>query len=159
MTSTFESVLEWVQTTAVARSVAESLPMTAWLSAVHLIGFTLVMGAALLANLSMLGLVMPQRPAAQIAVPASRVIALGLAISIVTGALLFSARAAAAAANGTFQLKMLLLVSAALFHFTVQTRLIRRPRIDTHVMRLAAGLGLSLWIGLALAACAFILFE
>ena len=68
-------------------------------------------------------------------------------------------RAAAAAANGTFQLKMLLLVSAAVFHFAVSARLARRPRVDTRVLRIAAALGLALWIGLALAACAFILFE
>ena len=133
--------------------------MTAWLSAIHVIGFTLVMGSALVANLRMLGVVLPQRTAAEIVAPASRVIVLGLAVSMATGALLFSARATSAAANSTFQLKMLLLLSAATFHFAVAARLVRVSGTKARVFKVVAVVGLALWIGLALAACAFILFE
>ena len=153
------SFFEWVETTGVARTVGESLAVTAWLSAAHIVGFTLVMGAALVANLRMLGVVLPERAAAEVVAPASRAIILGLAVSMTTGALLFSPRATSAAANGTFQLKMLLLLSAAVFHFAVATRLVRSPRADTRVMRIVAATGLALWIGLALAACVFLLFE
>jgi hypothetical protein len=155
----FESFFEWLQTTPLATSVAESLLITAWLSAIHLIGFTLIMGGALVANLRLFGVLLPQRAVLEIAGPASRVIALGLAVSIVTGLLLFSGRAATVIANGTFQLKMLLLVAAVLFHFTLHARLARRPEAGTRALRATAAFGLSLWIGLALAACAFILFE
>ena len=155
----FESFFEWVEATGLARTVGESLPMTAWLSAVHIVGFTLVMGAALVANLRMLGVVLPQRAASEIVAPASRLIMLGLAVSIATGALLFSPRAASAAANGTFQLKMLLLLSAAVFQFAVVARLGCGSEVDTRALRIVAVVGLTLWIGLALAACAFILFE
>lgn len=157
--SVFESFFQWVETTNLARSVGESLSTTAWLSAIHLIGFTLVMGAALVASLRMLGVVLQQRAPAEVVALASRVIMVGLGVSITTGALLFSARAASAAANGTFQLKMLLLLSAAAFHFTVAARLGRRAEVDTRVLGIVAVVGLALWIGLALAACAFILFE
>lgn len=156
--SVFESFFEWVEATGLARSIGESLAMTAWLSAIHLVGFTLVMGGALTVSLRMLGVVLPRRAVAEIVAPASRVIMLGLSVSITTGALLFSARAASAAANGTFQLKMLLLLSAAAFHFAVVTRIVRGSD-DTRVLRIVAVVGLALWLGLALAACAFILFE
>jgi hypothetical protein len=155
----FESFFEWVEATGLARTVGESLPLTAWLSAAHIVGFTLVMGAALVANLRMLGLVLPQRPAAEIVLPASRALMLGLAVSMTTGALLFSPRAASAAANGTFQLKMLLLLSAVTFHFVVAVPFVRGSGVATRVLRIVAVTGLALWIGLALAACAFILFE
>lgn len=155
----FESFFAWVEATSLARAIGESLPLTAWLSAVHAIGFTLVMGAAVFANLRMLGAVLPGRPILAIAVPAGRVLVLGLAVSIATGALLFSPRAVSTAVNGAFQLKMLLLLSAAVFHFAVATRLVRSPRADTRVMRIVAATGLALWIGLALAACVFLLFE
>lgn len=155
----FEALFEWIEATSVATSVGESLAATAWLSAIHIVGFTLVMGAALVANLRMLGALFPNRPVDEVAIPTGRVLALGLAVSFMTGALLFSARAASAAATGTFQLKMLLLLLAASFHFSVGARLAGRPRVDTRVLRIVGGLGLALWIGLALAACAFILFE
>lgn len=133
--------------------------MTAWLSAIHLIGFTLVMGGALLANLRLLGVLLRRRAVVEVTEPASRAIALGLAISITTGLLLFSGRAATVIENSMFQLKIMLLLAAALFHFTLHARLTRRPEAGTNAMRTTAVLGLSLWMGLALAACAFILLE
>lgn len=157
--SVLQALFAWIETTVPARSVAESLAFTAWLSAVHLIGFTLVMGGALLANLRLLGVLLPQRAVVEVTGPASRVIALGLAVSLVTGLLLFAAQATAIAANGTFQLKMLLLVAAAAFHFVLQTHMIRRPARSTRTLQTTAILGLAFWLGLALTACAFILFE
>jgi hypothetical protein len=102
---------------------------------------------------------LPQYPVIEITGPASRGIALGLAISIATGLLLFAGRATAVSANGTFQLKMLLLVAAALFHFTWHRRVTRRDAATVRLLRVTGALGLSLWLGLALAGCAFILFE
>jgi hypothetical protein len=154
-----ESVLAWVETTTVATTVGQSLLLTASLSAIHLLGFTLVTGGALVANLRLLGALLPQYPVIEITRPASRGIALGLAISIATGLLLFAGKATAVSANGTFQLKMLLLVAAALFHFTWHRRVARRGAASVRLLQVTGALGLSLWVGLALAGCAFILFE
>jgi hypothetical protein len=154
-----ESVLAWVETTTVATTVGQSLLLTASLSAIHLLGFTLVTGGALVANLRLLGALLPQYPVIEITRPASRGIALGLAISIATGLLLFAGKATAVSANGTFQLKMLLLVAAALFHFTWHRRVVRRGAASVRLLQVTGALGLSLWVGLALAGCAFILFE
>jgi hypothetical protein len=152
------ALFAWIEGTGVATAVANSATLTASLSAVHVIGFTLVTGGALVANLRALGVLLSQRPAVDVVTPANRVILLGLAISLLTGALLFSARATTVSANGTFQLKMLLLVSAALFHFTVHRR--ASVHANTVAMARAAGaLGVSLWFGLAVTACAFILLE
>jgi hypothetical protein len=154
-----ESVLAWVETTTVATTVGQSLLLTASLSAIHLLGFTLVTGGALVANLRLLGALLPQYPVIEITRPASRGIAFGLAISIATGLLLFAGKATAVSANGTFQLKMLLLVAAALFHFTWHRRVARRGAACVRLLQVTGALGLSLWVGLALAGCAFILFE
>jgi hypothetical protein len=132
--------------------------LTASLSATHVVGFTLVMSGALVANLRPLGVLLARRPALDIVSSANRVILLGLAISIVTGALLFSARATEASANGTFRLKMALLLFAALFHFTVQHRL-SAPLGAMQTARAISAISLSLWLGLAVTACAFILLE
>jgi len=153
------SLFAWIESTAIARSVGESLMLTASLSAVHLLGFTLVMGSALLVNLRLLGVLLPQRALVEVTRPASRVIALGLVISLATGFLLFSTRAMSAIQNSTFQMKMLLLLAAIVFHFAIQSRVTRRPQSGVFTLRTTAVSGLALWMGLAVTACWYILFE
>jgi hypothetical protein len=153
------AILNWIEATRVATAVAESATLTAWLSAVHVVGFALVTGAALVANLRGLGALFARTAAPDVLVPANRAILLGLAVSVATGALLFAARAADAAANGTFQLKMLLLLAAATFQFAVIGRSGAAMRRSALQSRVASGIALALWLGLALAAFAFLLLE
>jgi hypothetical protein len=144
-----DTILSWYQSSAVASAVGSSPTMTAVLSAIHALGFTFIMGGALFANLGRLGVLFPARPARDTVAPGSTLIAFGLALSLPTGLLLVGPRATAAAHNTFFQLKMLLLVTAA----GVQFGLLRRDS------RAIGAIGLVLWLGLAAAACAFILLE
>ena len=144
-----EAALTWYQNSAVASAVGNSPTITAVLSAFHALGFTFIMGGALFANLGKLGALFPSRPVREVTGPGSRLIALGLALSLPTGLLLFGPKAVAAGHNSTFQLKLLLILAAS----AVQFGLLRRNT------RAVGALGLSLWIGLALTACAFILLE
>lgn len=153
------SLFAWIESTVIATSVGESLMLTAWLSAVHILGFTLVMGAALLVNLRLLDTLLPQCSLSDVTRPTSRAIVLGLATSITTGVLLFSPRAVSVIENSTFQLKMLLLLAAVVFHFVIQGRVTRRPQPGVLGLRTTAVFGLILWMGLAVVACWFILFE
>lgn len=152
-------LLAWLESTALARAVGESLPVTAALSSVHLIGFTLVMGGALLFNLRVLKVLLPQHPLDEVVAPAAGAIYLGLSISIVTGFLLFSARAGAVVANGSFRLKILLLIAAVALQLTLRRRLGRPAGAGAGWVRPAALGGVILWLGLAVTACWFILFE
>lgn len=144
-----EAALTWYQNSAVASAVGNSPTITAVLSAFHALGFTFIMGGALFANLGKLGALFPSRPVREVTGPGSRLIALGLALSLPTGLLLFGPKAVTAGHNSTFQLKLLLILAAS----AVQFGLLRRNT------RAVGALGLSLWIGLALTACAFILLE
>jgi hypothetical protein len=148
------TLLGWIESTTVATGVANSARLTAWLSAVHLLGFTFVTSGALVYGLRSLGLLFPQLDTFGLARHANRLVVTGLAISVFTGALLFAARATSVGVNGTFQLKMLLLIAAAGFHFAVQ-RVGAPPR---PALALSA-VGLCLWLGVAVTACAFILLE
>jgi len=157
------SLIAWLEATPLARSIGQSLMLTASLSATHLIGFTMVMGGAVLVNLRLLGAVLASLPLADVAKPVNRAIMVGMSISVVTGFLLFSARATAIVENAAFQLKMLMLVVAATTHFLVQRSLLRpasKPvAVESARYRLAGTSGMLLWLGLAVAACWFILFE
>jgi hypothetical protein len=126
------------------------------LSAIHVLGFTVVIGGALVANLHALGALFHERNAMDVAGVTNRAILLGLAISVSTGLLLFAARATEVGMNGTFRLKMLLLLLAVFVHFFVQ------PSVAGSApqrARAASAIGLALWLGLAVTACAFILLE
>jgi hypothetical protein len=164
------SFFVWLENTHVATAVRETLLLNAGLSAVHLIGFTLATGGAFVANLNLLGVLLPERPPIEVTRPASRGIALGVAISVLTGVFLFAPRATAAGVNWIFQLKMGLLLTATLFHLLVHVRVAATPRHDhmsgrgavswsPFTQRMTALVGLTLWTGLALSGCAFILLE
>jgi hypothetical protein len=152
------ALLDWLQATSFARTVAASAQITAWLSAVHVVGFAVVTGSALVANLRGLGVLFPASPLGDVLRPANRALLLGLAVSVATGAPLFAARAAEVAANGTFQLKMLLLAAAVVSQFTPLHENARETS-SKPAARVVAGIRWALWVGLALAACAFILLE
>ena len=153
------AILSWIETTRVATTVAESATLTAWLSAVHVVGFALVTGAALVANLRGLGALFSRIEASDVLMPANRAILLGLVVSVATGVPLFAARAADAGANGTFQLKMLLLLGAATFQFAFVGGRGATERRSVRALRALSVVALALWLGLALAAFAFLLLE
>lgn len=153
------SALTWLEASDLAATVRGSLMLTAALSALHAIGFTLVMGSSLMVNLRRSGLLLCAIPLATVVRPAHRGLAAGLAVSVSTGVLLFAPRASTTLANSTFQLKMLLLVSAVGMQWFLAVRDGAMTPPSARADRLAGSVGLALWVGLALVACAFILFE
>ena len=151
--------LGWLQSTSLAIAIANSLYLMAGLSALHLVGFTLLMGSALVGNLRLVGIVLPTLPIADVVRPARRAIALGLALSVATGLLLFSTRALNAVYNWIFDVKMGLLLAAIVFHVVVPSRFASSALRPSGAARIVGAGGLLLWIGVALAGCAFIFLE
>ena len=154
-----EPMLGWLQSTSLAQTVAQSLLLTGFLSSVHLLGLTLVVGGALVSSLRLLGLMLPGAPLGSVTGPAGRGIWIGLAISVVTGVLLVSPRGIYAAENNFLQIKMLLLVTAVLMHATLYRHVDRAPDPKPLTLRVTGTLGLVLWGGVAVAGCAYILLE
>ena len=152
-------MLTWIQTTQIATTIAGSSNLTGFLSGIHLLGLTLLVGSALVSSLRMLGLILTERPIGDVTPAPVRAMAIGLMISVVSGLLLFAARASAAAGNSFFQAKMALLVAAALFYFAVYRGVSRQGDAKPGTARFVGGLGLILWAGVAVAGCAFILVE
>jgi hypothetical protein len=92
-------LFSWIESTNLARIVGSSVGMTASLSAIHVIGFTLLTSGALLANLRALGALFRASAIANVVRPANMAILTGLVISAPTGALLFAARATEVGSN------------------------------------------------------------
>jgi len=144
--------------TRFAKAIAGSTTMTAGLSGVHLVGFTLLMGGAIVSNLRLAGLLFPLQPVTNIRRPAERGMLVGLAISITTGFLLFSGRASEASQNQFFQLKMSALAAAFVCQFVLQRRFVSTSAAPGAAKAFGA-IALLLWFSLAAAACAFILLD
>jgi hypothetical protein len=152
------ALLAWVQATPIATTIGGSTLLTGFLSAIHLIGLTLVVGGAVVSSLRMLGIILTDRPMNDVTPGPVRGMFVGLVISVASGLLLFAPRASAVAENSFFQVKMLLLCAAIAFYFAVYRGASRRNDKARHA-RLAGGVGLILWAGVAVAGCAFILLE
>jgi hypothetical protein len=150
--------LSRVETSSIAVLIGQSTLVTGLLSGVHLIGLTLVVGGAVVSSLRLLGLVFPEEAVAYVTAAARRGIQVGLAISVITGLLLLSPRVSTSITNVIFQVKMLLLLTAAVFHATF-FRAVASGTRGVFQLRLAGALQLALWCGVALAGCAFILIE
>lgn len=153
------AALAWLESTSMAQTISGSLPLTASFSAAHLLGYTLVLGGALVMHLRLVGAVLRGTAVRDVIRPAGYLIAVGLAVSIVTGLVLFAGRATSIAANGIFQTKMSLLLIAAAWQLVVHHRLARAAVQSAQRASVLGFVGLALWLGLALTACAFILLE
>lgn len=159
---TAPDVIRTLDKTALAAAINSSSLTLGLLSGAHLIGYVIVVGSALVSSFRLLGWMLRDRPASQVLAATVRLQAIGLAVSVTAGVLLFIPRSAAALGNWIFQLKLALLVAAVLAQASVQAVLARgssprppRPRVE---MVLGA-LSLLLWVSVALAGCAFILIE
>jgi hypothetical protein len=149
----------WLEASAAGRAVAGSVEITAVLSAVHVVGITLLAGSVIVSALQLLGVLFPESPPRDLTQGLRAGILLGLVLSLVTGALLFSARATAAVQNEFFQLKMALLASAILFHVAVYHRLLLTDHRPTLFTRGGGAVAVTLWVGVVGAGCAYILLE
>lgn len=132
------------------------------LSGAHLIGYVLVVGSALVSNFRLLGWTLRDRPASEVLRSTVRLQAIALTVSVAAGTLLFIPRSGAALGNWIFQLKLALLGGAVVLQAIVQAVLARGaadapPRRGAE--RTLGALSLLLWLGVALAGCAFILIE
>lgn len=146
----------WLEATSVAIVVKDSLLLTAGLSAVHVLGMTLITGGAVVSNMRLLGALLASDDLVTITRAAARGIAVGLLLSVTSGLLLFMARATAAGVNPAFRTKMVILVTASLFQFTVHGWACRHI-VNRSALRLVGVAGLCLWIGVAGAGAYYIL--
>jgi len=143
----------------VARTIQESLLLTGFLSALHALGMTLTTGAVVVSSLRLLGVAFADAPAVEVTRAARAGILVGLALSMVTGLLLFATRATTAVDNEYFQLKMALLAAALAFHFGIHRRLLASSRHREPGSWAAGALAIVLWVGVAAAGAAYILLE
>jgi hypothetical protein len=148
-----------IQNTALGATVRDSPVLFPAVMTVHLIGLAMLIGTILMMDLGLLELGMRRQPVSEIAGQLRGWTASGAALVLVSGAVLFIARAVRCYRNPYFHLKMLLLIAAAIFHLTVHRRMIRdAAEMGPARRKLTASVSLLLWLGAGFAGQVFTAF-
>lgn len=149
---TIITLAQAIEDSAIGVAIAESTIAFPLLEGLHLLGLALSFGLLAIADLRLLGLVLPRVPAADVLNQLRRWVFIGFAITFVTGGLLFWSEAGRIITNTAFIAKsvlmLLALVNAAIFETRIAPHAIewgeavRVPR----QAQLAALTSLSLWL-------------
>ncbi len=110
----------------------------------HFMGFALSIGLIALIDLRLLGLGMRRQSAFELAGDLNRWIAIGIAVMLISGFLMFSADALRYHENPSFQFKMTCLTLALVFHYTIHRRATRSEALPA-LSKIAAAVSLLLW--------------
>src|SRR5260370_14678374 len=138
------SFFKWLTTSALANAMNNHEWAFPVVQSLHFIGFALSIGTIAIVDLRLLGLGMRQQQAAEIAADLNPWTGLGLAVMLITGPLMFSTDAVAYHVNPSFQFKMVCLMLALLFHFTLHRRAVRSD-VPPVAAKLAGAMSLLLW--------------
>jgi hypothetical protein len=144
--------LVWIETTAVATAMRQWLWLYPIVEIVHILGFVVLVGAAVLFDLRLLG-VAGHLPITGLARHHLRWARLALLLIVPSGLLMFAAHATEMAENPAFQLKLVFILlagaNAAVFHRGAfqSVELWDRDVPAPVGAKLAAVLSLALWTG------------
>jgi len=133
--------------------VGEVISGSNWLfpavEAVHIVALAMLCGAIIMLNLRLFGITLRQKPMAQLADELAPWTLCSLVIIILTGVMLFSSEAMKAYTSIPFQVKMVFLFVAVIFHYTIYRKLTHVPeaQVSPAWNKLAAATSLILWFG------------
>jgi hypothetical protein len=146
------SWLGWIEALPVAGAMRSWLWLYPAVEILHIVGFVVLVGAAVLFDLRLLG-VSPRLPVAELARHLGVWSWAGLAVIVPTGLLMFAAHATEMAENPAFQLKLLLIGGAGLNALAFRRGVFRRVEEwgcdgrTPPAARAAAVTSLVLWAG------------
>lgn len=143
-------VFRWFEATGVGIYGRKSAYFFPVIEVVHLLGLTLLLGAVLMINLRLLGLIMNRHPVSDVVRAARPLLWLGVATTLASGSLLFLTEAVKCYYNVAFWYKISFLIVAILFQLTAQRRLTAAP-LPRAALRAIAALSLLLWFGTGIA--------
>ena len=145
-------VLTAIQNSAVAHAISKSNHMVAAsLQIVHVIGFILLLASIVMISLRLLGLAFAQQPISKVGRDATRLIWIGLALTVASGTLMFVSSPRLYYYNPAFELKMLLLIAAVLIQVLLLRRVAASDSPTPALVRTTVALSLASWFGVGLA--------
>lgn len=145
-------ILAAIQDSPTAHAISKSDHMVAaGLQVVHVLGFISLLAALVLISLRLLGLVFKDRPIQEVTRDANRFLYIGLALTILSGTLIFLATPKLYFYKFAFVLKMLMFVGALLLQFSLFRRVASRESPHPVLARATVAVSLTVWFGIGLA--------
>ncbi len=117
------------------------------LECIHIAGFAILVGTIGIVDLRLLGLGMRRQSAAELAKDVGPWTLFGLVLVLFSGPLMFSADPDMYYLNRSFQIKMVLLLLAIIFHYTIHRRVALKGTSPAGAA-LAACISIALWTGI-----------
>ena len=148
------TLFRWSENTAIGAAVRNSRWMFPTVEAGHLMALAVIGAALLIVDLRLWGLGLRRRSVAEVATSAQPLLVGSLVVMLITGYLLFAADASRYYYNAAFWFKMIALVFAILFTFTVRRRVVLadQARVGPFWGRVVALVSIALWSGVGIGA-------
>ena len=149
---TLFEVFDWLELTAIGEAVRASIWLFPAIEAVHLLALAMIGGAVLVVDLRLLGASLRDQPIASVAKNAHPWLVASLLVLIATGIPLFLSEAVKCYFNQSFWVKMITLVVAVAFAFTVRRRITDgRWQVGAGLQKLTGATSMGLWFVVAAA--------
>jgi hypothetical protein len=141
-------IFKWFDKSLIGLFISDSRWLFPAIEAVHIVALALLFGAILMLNLRLFGLKVIDKPVARLAHDLAPWVFCSLMIILTSGVLLFSSEALKAYASVPFQVKMIFLFAAIVFHYTIYRRVTKAEegRIGPTWNKIAAIISILLWL-------------
>jgi hypothetical protein len=116
----------------------------------HILGFAMTLGTIALVDFRLLGFGLRRQNAAELAKALAPWTLFGLITVLLSGPMLFSSDPDMYYLNLSFQIKMVLLLLAIVFHYTIRRKLLR-GKLSPNLNKPVACVSLALWTGVIFA--------
>jgi hypothetical protein len=136
---------KWSEATSMGRMIRNSEYAFPMIEFVHLAALAVIGGAVLIVDMRLLGLGLKKTSVAQLAKDAQPYVTGSLVVMLVTGIMLYSSEATKCYASAAFWIKMVSLLLAMLFTYTVKKHAAARGNEN----KLVGALSVVLWFGVA----------
>src|SRR4051812_38210617 len=146
----WQGLFDYIEHSSYGTMIRDSIWQFAAIEAVHLLALSMIGGAVLIVDLRLLGWALRRQSVSQVARDAAPWLHASLITMLTTGYLLMASLAASKYyINFAFQLKMMFLVLAILFTYTVRRSYLRRDesRLNPAMSKIIAIVSILLWSG------------
>jgi hypothetical protein len=136
---------KWSEATSLGRVIRNSEYAFPMIEFVHIVGLAIIGGAVLIVDMRLMGLGLKKTSVAQLAKDAQPYVTGSIIVMLLTGIALYTSEATKCYASAAFWIKMISLLLAIVFTYTVKRNVAARD----HESKLVGVLSLLLWFGVA----------